>query len=990
MQNPRAASGRRRATAVAGSLVVALAATTFSALPASATAGHTVVLGLADIDRSQSSSDGSSHAELVDQGLHIWTDETGHRKAAGYIVTDVALEDAGEPALRYEAKAGITPGSQLVVDFDGNGSPDGILVGESVYGNDWWASNGSAAFVKTGAPQHGGGFGSENHGTLAQWRDAFPSAVVTAIGYSLGSGVTGDGIIRSLSLGDTTYTFPASPKTAPCVDTATSVSNDVNVNGWDFSESRTLGSHAYVDGGLHIATVGDAGGNASSESKSAGYKATNFLLQDAGVPSVDVTANSGAEVGLNLTIAIDGTWAGNLVYEPLFGKFWGTKAIAGLPAGPNPSYQKSYGTLDEILSATFGHEVRVVAVGYSLGSGAIGDATIHSITAGCTTYSFTTQKHATSYEGVQTPLPATDSNTRGWTAHGDVEYVDGGLKLNVPGDWSESWIERTYDGTLASLGDVVDFDATPAQYVGIRVETTQGEITFEKEASYAGKWWSTSDFGVGAGMGYASFASLDDYITANPDVRVTGVRVSYTNPQAASAVVTGVTFGGVHYVFTKQKHATVYPTIAAAPVATDLNTRGWTAHGDVSYVAGGVKLAVAGDWAESWIERSYSGTLASIGSVVDFEATPSQYVGIHLTTAKGEITFEKDASYDGKWWSTSDFGVDSSFYRSFASLDDFVTANPTLQVTKVRLLYTNGSAASTVIKNATFGGTTYTFTRAGTATVKAVPVAGSANKAGSLAVSVVAPDAVVSGTVKVTEGKTVLGTATLVAGKATVKLLPLKAGTHTVSVSFTSATTTVKNASTTAKIFVAKATSSVKATFAKKLTYGTSSSVSVKVTAANGLAATGKVEVREGTKVLKSATLKKGAAKIALPKALKVGTHKLTVVYTGTSQIASAKASKTVKVAKATSKVSYTLGAKRTVVVKVSATGVKVTGKVQLVVDPSAKGATTLVTTATVKNGKAIITLPRVVYGTYKVSVKYLGTKDVKSAKSSAQTLKLS
>jgi len=982
MQNPRAASGRRRATAVAGSLVVALAATTFSALPAQAAAvpGSVVSDSLSSWYLGETRTAG--HNALVADGLHVWTEASvnGNQqsKAAAYRGISVPLAELGEPSIEFASYTGVRPSIQLGVDKDGNGSWDGYVVGEPwAYGDgEWWSSKDFGISA---------GMGYTSFGTLAEFSAANPDAVVTSFGYSLGSGVIGDAVISKISVANVDYTFRL-PTTSPCVDTtAALVSTDANTRGWSFAESGTGGSNTYVDGGLNIATVAPQG----SQSKAAGYVPADFALQDAGVPSMDYTSNSGEKPGLQMTISLDGAWNGNLVYEPLFDKWWGTRAIPGVPAGPN-SYQKAYGTLDEILAGSQGHAIRVIAVGYSLGGNAIGDATIHSITAGCTTYSFTNQKHATSYEGIQTPLPATDSNTRGWTAHGDVEYVDGGVKLNVPGDWSESWIERAYDGTLASLGDVVDFDATPAQYVGIRVLTTQGEITFEKEASYQGNWWSTSDFGVGAGMGYASFASLDDYITANPDVRVTGVRVSYTNPQAASTVVTGVTFGGVHYAFTKQKHATVYPTIAAAPVVTDLNTRGWTAHGDVSYVAGGVKLAVAGDWAETWIERSYSGTLASIGSVVDFEATPSQYVGIHLTTAKGEITYEKDASYDGKWWSTSDFGVDSSFYRSFASLDDFVTANPTLQVTKVRLLYTNGSAASTVIKNATFGGTRYTFTRAGTATVKATPVAGSANKAGSLAVSVVAPDAVVSGTVTVTEGKTVLGTATLVAGKATVKLLPLTAGTHTVAVTFTSATTTVKGASTTATIVVAKATSSVKATFATKLTYGTSSSVSVKVSAANGLAATGKVQVREGTKVLKSATLKKGAATIALPKSLKVGSHKLTVVYVGTSQIASAKASKTVKVAQAKSKVSYTLGAQRTVVVKVSATGVKVTGKVQLVVDPSAPGAATLVTTATVKNGKATLTLPRVVYGTYKVSVKYLGTKDVTSSKSSAQTLKLS
>ena len=63
---------------------------------------------------------------------------------------------------------------------------DGILIGApAVYGNDWWLNNAAKQFVKDGAPSHTGGSGSANHGTLDQWRAAFPDAVVTAFGFSL-------------------------------------------------------------------------------------------------------------------------------------------------------------------------------------------------------------------------------------------------------------------------------------------------------------------------------------------------------------------------------------------------------------------------------------------------------------------------------------------------------------------------------------------------------------------------------------------------------------------------------------------------------------------------------------------------------------------------------------------------------------------------------------------------------------------------------------
>ena len=82
-------------------------------------------------------------------------------KAARYFPTPLALNAAGEPAMDYVHYSGSKPSVQLVTDFDNNGTADGILVGETIYGRDWWVPDSAAAFVKTGAPQHGGGFGSD-------------------------------------------------------------------------------------------------------------------------------------------------------------------------------------------------------------------------------------------------------------------------------------------------------------------------------------------------------------------------------------------------------------------------------------------------------------------------------------------------------------------------------------------------------------------------------------------------------------------------------------------------------------------------------------------------------------------------------------------------------------------------------------------------------------------------------------------------------------
>jgi hypothetical protein len=153
----------------------------------------------------------SGHYEVVGTALHIYTDNaTSAGKVAEYVTSGVPLAAVGEPSLDYTSAFGIAPGFQLVVDFDGNGTTDGILVGETVYGSDWWASNGSAPFVKAAAPSTTAGFGSAHHGTLAAWRAAFPHAVVSAFGFSLGSGVYADGTLNALQFNGDRYAFARS------------------------------------------------------------------------------------------------------------------------------------------------------------------------------------------------------------------------------------------------------------------------------------------------------------------------------------------------------------------------------------------------------------------------------------------------------------------------------------------------------------------------------------------------------------------------------------------------------------------------------------------------------------------------------------------------------------------------------------------------------------------------------------------------------------
>jgi|GEM_PF-760636 len=159
----------------------------------------------ADTDESRS----SGKYEFTNDGVKIYTiDSSSNAKVAWYKNVDIAMGDLGVPAMDYQLLSGTqTPGLQLRVDFDGNGTADGLLVGESVYGNNWWLTGGSAQFARDGAPHVGGGNGSQWYGTLDEWYGAFQQARVKQVGFSLGSGVLASGVLKSMTFGCVKYVF---------------------------------------------------------------------------------------------------------------------------------------------------------------------------------------------------------------------------------------------------------------------------------------------------------------------------------------------------------------------------------------------------------------------------------------------------------------------------------------------------------------------------------------------------------------------------------------------------------------------------------------------------------------------------------------------------------------------------------------------------------------------------------------------------------------
>lgn len=136
-----------------------------------------------------------------------------------------------------------------------------------------------------------------------------------------------------------------------------------------------------------------------------------------------------------------------------------------------------------------------------------------------------------------------------------------------------------------------------------------------------------------------------------------------------------------------------------------------TVTGAQTIVGDGV-IAVPGGWESVSIPvPSGVSTLSDIGTVLDIDATPIQYVGLHIDTPEGTISFEEEPSYGGNLWSQSEWdGVNAGMgYPAFGSISQFIHLNGDVAVTGIRLLYTHPEASSTTVTSFTIGCTVYTF-----------------------------------------------------------------------------------------------------------------------------------------------------------------------------------------------------------------------------------------------------------------------------------------
>lgn len=197
-------------------LVMALAFSLFAlpgAAPAAAQACGT--LHTTDMDTWYMYVGTQGHYELVDNGLHIWTESnTGQDVVEASTDLVVPFSSITSAGINYTPNSGAYPPGVFVwLDTDSDGNWDGAIIYEPVYGGNWWLSNASLQHMRTNAPHTGGGSGSPYYGTLAEWSAAYPNAQTLWVGFTLGSGVQGDGVVHSMYFGCHVYTFglPGAP-----------------------------------------------------------------------------------------------------------------------------------------------------------------------------------------------------------------------------------------------------------------------------------------------------------------------------------------------------------------------------------------------------------------------------------------------------------------------------------------------------------------------------------------------------------------------------------------------------------------------------------------------------------------------------------------------------------------------------------------------------------------------------------------------------------
>lgn len=161
---------------------------------------------------------------VLDLSAARQTSPSNQGKSSAYVaVTSVALSSVNNTDALITYVGTPTPGFQLRAHAQGDAVWNGHLVREN--GSDkWWATRPQDWPLVTNASMMNGG------ATLADYKAAYPLATVSHVGYSLGSGVTTVGTLKSLTFQGVHWTFglcplPTTSSTTSTPDTSTSTSD---------------------------------------------------------------------------------------------------------------------------------------------------------------------------------------------------------------------------------------------------------------------------------------------------------------------------------------------------------------------------------------------------------------------------------------------------------------------------------------------------------------------------------------------------------------------------------------------------------------------------------------------------------------------------------------------------------------------------------------------------------------------------------------------
>ncbi len=322
-------------------------------------------------------------SSVTSKGLQLsWHGpDLSQSKAAWYYATDFPLSQLGTPSIAYSVTSGASVGENYTISVDG--AWKGNIVKEPGIAN-YWTTFSIPGMSADPTASYRKAIGTIDDFLAAYWADSHSHDVrVIAVGGSGGSGSEGVGTLTHQTAGcvDITYGVPA-PVVEQCLPT--NVQNVTISNASQlFYDSRTGGSSSVTSNGLELAWHGPN----LSQSKVAWYYAVDFPLYKLGTPTITYDSTSGASVGENYMVTVDGAWKGNIVKEPGIANYWTTFSIPGMSADPTASYRKAIGTIQDFVNAYWlddmTHDVRVVAIGGSGGSGSEGTGILHKQTAGC-------------------------------------------------------------------------------------------------------------------------------------------------------------------------------------------------------------------------------------------------------------------------------------------------------------------------------------------------------------------------------------------------------------------------------------------------------------------------------------------------------------------------------------------------------------------------------------------------------------------------------